>query len=48
MKKYILRVLALLIFASVALSGCSVEYRNAHGHHDGDHGHDHDQHYRNY
>ncbi|HEY8780057.1 MAG TPA: hypothetical protein VIM16_00420 [Mucilaginibacter sp.] len=51
MKKYILRMIALLVFASVALSSCSVEYRNAHrGHRDGDHSHDqgHDQHYRNY
>jgi hypothetical protein len=46
MKKFILKMLALLVFASVVLSSCSVEYRNAHRHHDDDHGHD--QHYRNY
>jgi len=42
MKKYIFRIIALLIFAS-AISSCSVEYRSAHGHHEeGDHGHDRD------
>jgi hypothetical protein len=41
MKKYILRVIALLVFAS-AISSCSVEYREHHRHHDDDH------HYRNY
>jgi hypothetical protein len=50
MKKYILRMIALLVFAAVAFSSCSVEYRNAHrGHRDGyDHDHDRDHHYRNY
>jgi ABC-type nickel/cobalt efflux system permease component RcnA len=54
MKKQILRLLALLMFASViatTVTSCSVEYRQRHGHHD-DHGHDHDHdndhHYRNY
>ncbi len=41
MKKYILRVIALLVFAS-AISSCSVEYREHQRHHDDDH------HYRNY
>jgi len=44
MKKYILRIIALIIFAS-AISSCSVEYRESHrSHHDdGDHSHDHDR-----
>jgi hypothetical protein len=41
MKKHILRLIALLVFAS-AISSCSVEYRQHHMHHDDDH------HYRNY
>ena len=45
MKKHILRVIALLIFAS-AVSSCSVEYRERHRHHD--HDDHHDYHYRNY
>lgn len=37
MKKYITRIVALLIFAS-AISSCSVQYRERHGHmHDHDH-----------
>ena len=50
MKKYILRVIALLILASATLPSCSVEYRQRHAHHDGDHdhGHDNDHHDRNY
>jgi len=44
MKKYILRIIALLIFAS-AISSCSVGYRQGHHQMDhGDHGHDHDNH----
>jgi hypothetical protein len=44
MKKQIVRLITLLIFAS-AISSCSIEYRERHGHHD----HDHDEHhYRNY
>ncbi|MBS1531537.1 MAG: hypothetical protein JSU01_14610 [Bacteroidetes bacterium] len=52
MKKHILRLIALLIFASATVtgfSGCSIEYRE-HRHH-WDHEHDHDEHdhdYRNY
>jgi hypothetical protein len=42
MKKHILRLIALLVFAS-AISSCSVEYREHHMHHDHD-----DHHYRNY
>ena len=41
MKKQVIRLIALLIFAS-AISSCSVEYRERHHHHDHDHGHDHD------
>ena len=41
MKKHILKLIALLIFAS-AISSCAVEYR------DRDHHHDHDEHYHNY
>lgn len=52
MKKQIIRLIALLIFASVAVSSCSVEYREHHRyHHDDDHhdhDHDHDHNYRNY
>ena len=49
MKKQIMRLLALLIFASVAMSSCSVEYREHHRyHHDDDHhDRDHDHDYRN-
>ena len=52
MKKQILRLFALLIFAS-AISSCSIEYRQRHGHHDNDrrdndHHDDRDHHYRNY
>jgi len=35
MKKYFLRLIALLVFAS-AISSCSVEYRQRHMHHDHD------------
>ncbi|HEY8783662.1 MAG TPA: hypothetical protein VIM16_18690 [Mucilaginibacter sp.] len=50
MKKHILRIIALLIFAS-AISSCSIEYREHHRHWDHDRGdrdhdnHDHDYHY---
>ena len=37
MKKQVIRLIALLIFASVAISGCSVEYRQSHGHHSEEH-----------
>ena len=54
MKKYILRVVALLLFASATLPSCSVEYRQKHGRghaygHDRDHdnGHGNDHHDRN-
>jgi hypothetical protein len=42
MKTLMIRLAALLIFASVAVSGCSVEYREGHRHHMGDDHHDHD------
>jgi outer membrane biogenesis lipoprotein LolB len=49
MKKYILRIVALLVLASAVLPSCSIEYRQRH-HHDHDN-HDnndhHDQHDRN-
>ena len=57
MKKQIVRLIALLIFASMAISSCSIEYREEHRHHrdderhdhDRDHDeHDHDHDYRNY
>ncbi|ASU35651.1 hypothetical protein MuYL_3766 [Mucilaginibacter xinganensis] len=54
MKKYILRVIALLLLVSATLPSCSVEYRERHGrHHDNDDHRDrdhedHDHHYRNY
>lgn len=50
MKKYFLRIIAVLLLASAVLPSCSVEYRERHGHHDHDHDHDHDgdHHYRNY
>jgi len=41
MKAQILRLIALLIFASATMSGCSLEYREHHRHHHGndrDHG----------
>jgi len=46
MKTQIIRLIALLIFASVAMSSCSVEYRQRHHHHDDHHDDHHD--YRNY
>jgi hypothetical protein len=56
MKKPVLKLLALLLFGSVAMQSCSVEYRenkrkrDEQRMHDRDHGnnHDHDEHYRNY
>jgi hypothetical protein len=56
MKKHVLRLMALLIFASVTvtgISGCSVEYREHHHHMNNDHEHDrdnnhHDHDYRGY
>jgi len=49
MKKQIIRLIVLLIFASVAVSSCSVEYREGHRHHwdDDHHGRDRDHDYRN-
>jgi len=51
MKNYMLKLAALLIFASVALSSCSVQYRESHRRHDGDgrehHDRDHDHNYHN-
>ncbi len=54
MKKYIIKMVALLLFTSVAISSCSLEYRERRSHrndpnwHD-PHGHDrdHDRHYDN-
>ena len=43
MKKQIMRLIALLIFASIAISSCSVEYREEHRHHRDDEHHDHDR-----
>jgi hypothetical protein len=37
MKKYVIRMVALLIFTSMAISSCSVEYRQRHMHHDDHH-----------
>jgi len=42
MKKYIIRMVALMIFASVAISSCSVEYREHHRHYDEHHDDHHD------
>jgi len=44
MKKQIIRLIALLIFASVAMSSCSVEYREHHRHHWEDEHHEHHDH----
>jgi hypothetical protein len=41
MKKYILRVIALLILASATLPSCSVQYRERHRSHMDDDHHDH-------
>ncbi|MGZ3776626.1 MAG: hypothetical protein ACXVJD_15530 [Mucilaginibacter sp.] len=48
MKTQVIRLIALLIFASVAISGCSVEYRQGHRHHSEEHhdNGDHDHHDR--
>ncbi|MGZ3874054.1 MAG: hypothetical protein ACXVJD_14125 [Mucilaginibacter sp.] len=57
MKKYTLRLIAVLLLASAILPGCSVAYRQRHGHynngrghddHDRDHDRGGDHHYRNY
>jgi ABC-type Zn2+ transport system substrate-binding protein/surface adhesin len=53
MKKYTIRMIALLVFASVAVSSCSMEYRQhrkeQRGHdHDHDHDNDHNGHYNRY
>lgn len=58
MKKYIIKVVTLLLFTSVALSSCSLDYRerrahrndpNWHDSHDrGGHDHHDDHHYDNY
>jgi hypothetical protein len=45
MKKYILRVIALLILASATLPSCSVQYREGHRKHMDDDHHDHDDHH---
>lgn len=48
MKKQIIRLIALLIFASVAMSSCSVEYREHHRRHwDDEHHHDRDDEHDN-
>jgi hypothetical protein len=44
MKKQIVRLIALLVFASVALSSCSIEYREGHRRHWDDDHHDRDDH----
>ena len=51
MKKYVVKMVALLLFASVAISSCSLEYRERRSHrndpnwHDpNDHGHNNDHH----
>jgi hypothetical protein len=48
MKKQIMRLIALLVFASVAISSCSIEYRERHGHHHDGGGDHHDHNYRDY
>jgi len=55
MKKLIYKLMALLLFSSVLLSSCSVEYRERHrkaaedSHaHDHDHDHDNNHNYRGY
>jgi hypothetical protein len=49
MKTQIIRLIALLVFASVAMSSCSVQYRERHRHHDNDqHNNDHNQDHNNY
>jgi len=43
MKKYVIKMVALLLFTSVAISSCSIEYRERHRsdrEHGGDRGHD--------
>lgn len=51
MKNYVIKLVALLVFTSVAISSCSLEYRQRHGrggpNHDNDRGHDRDHHYDN-
>ncbi|MES2279570.1 MAG: hypothetical protein V4592_26285 [Bacteroidota bacterium] len=44
MKKYLIRMIALMMFASVAISSCSVEYRQ-HRKEQRGHDHDHDDHH---
>lgn len=48
MKNYVIKLVALLVFTSVAISSCSLEYRQRHGrgpNHGPDRGHDRDRHY---
>ena len=45
MKKQVIRLIALLVFASVAMSSCSVEYREAHRHHNDGDRHEHEEHH---
>jgi hypothetical protein len=46
MKKYVIKLVTLLVFASVAISSCSVEYRQRRMHRHDPNGHD-DHHYDN-
>lgn len=39
MRKYTLRLIAVLLLASAILPGCSVEYRQRHGHYNNGRGH---------
>lgn len=47
MKNYMIKLIALLMFASVAVSSCSMEYREHRRaeRHDRGHDHDHDDHH---
>lgn len=48
MKKYMIKLVALMLFTSVAISSCSVEYRQRHMRgQDHSHDHDNDHHYDN-
>jgi hypothetical protein len=45
MKKYVIKMVALLIFTSMAISSCSVEYRERRAHRGDPNWHGHDDHH---
>jgi ABC-type nickel/cobalt efflux system permease component RcnA len=48
MKKHFFKIMALLLFTSMAISSCSVEYRERRQHDREQHDHDHDNAHHDY